>query len=459
VIRLYNTLGRKIQEFRPLEPDKVKIYTCGPTVYDYQHIGNYSGYIYWDILVRLFKEQGYAVQRVMNITDVGHLVSDADEGEDKLEKSAQREGKTARQVADFYTEDFYKGIDSLGLLKPDQYAKATDFIPQQLEIVQKLLDKGFAYQTEQAIYFDVSKLSDYGKLTGQKLSDKEVGARAEVVTDKAKHHPQDFALWFFTVERFAEHEMRWDSPWGSGFPGWHLECSAIIHAVLGEPIDIHTGGVDHIGTHHTNEIAQTEAAFDKSLADLWLHNNHMMVDGQKISKSLRNGYTIDDLAKKGFSATDFKLLVLQSHYRSQMNFKWEALEAAQANLADLHAWADQTYQPGVNALSSEQEEALIKIVKGSLAEDLNTTVALASVNGITLKGRPSRPLLRQLDELLGLGLSERQDITSEQKQVIEQREQARRAGNWPQADELRQSLKRQGLEINDTDAGPVWSRA
>ncbi|HXY18283.1 MAG TPA: cysteine--tRNA ligase [Candidatus Nitrosopolaris sp.] len=459
MIRLYNTLGRKIQEFRPLEPDKVKIYTCGPTVYDYQHIGNYSGYIYWDILVRLFKEQGYAVQRVMNITDVGHLVSDADEGEDKLEKSAQREGKTARQVADFYTEDFYKGIDSLGLLKPDQYAKATDFIPQQLEIVQKLLDKGFAYQTEQAIYFDVSKLSDYGKLTGQKLSDKEVGARAEVVTDKAKHHPQDFALWFFTVERFAEHEMRWDSPWGSGFPGWHLECSAIIHAVLGEPIDIHTGGVDHIGTHHTNEIAQTEAAFDKSLADLWLHNNHMMVDGQKISKSLRNGYTIDDLAKKGFSATDFKLLVLQSHYRSQMNFKWEALEAAQANLADLHAWADQTYQLGVNALSSEQEEALIKIVKGSLAEDLNTTVALASVNGITLKGRPSRPLLRQLDELLGLGLSERQDITSEQKQVIEQREQARRAGNWPQADELRQSLKRQRLEINDTDAGPVWSRA
>jgi cysteinyl-tRNA synthetase len=217
MIKLYNTLTRSLEEFKPISNELVKIYTCGPTVYDYQTIGNYTGYIYWDLLIRLLGSK-YKLKRVMNITDVGHLVSDEDEGEDKLEKGAKREGKTARQVADYYTDDFLKNMDLLGLLKPDLYAKATSYIPTQLEIVKLLMDKGFAYQTSQAIYFDVTKLSDYGQLSGQKLSEKEIGARKEVVTDAAKHHPQDFGLWFFRVGRFAEHEMYWPSPWGDGFP-------------------------------------------------------------------------------------------------------------------------------------------------------------------------------------------------------------------------------------------------
>jgi cysteinyl-tRNA synthetase len=394
----------------------------------------------------------------MNITDVGHLVSDEDEGEDKLEKGARREGKTARQVADFYTADFLKNMDLLGLQKPDQYAKATGYIPAQLEIVKLLLDKGFAYQTQQAIYFDVTKLSDYGKLSGQKLSDKEVGARKEVVTDDAKHHPQDFALWFFRAGRFADHEMYWLSPWGDGFPGWHLECSAIVHETLGEPIDIHTGGIDHIGTHHTNEIAQTEAAYGTELAHYWLHNNHMMVNGQKISKSLGNGYTLQDLAKNGFSAYDFKFLVLGSHYRSQTNFTWDSLAAAQQNLSELNAWADLIHQTGEKMLSENQISDLKTTVIESISTDLNSPAALAAINKVTPSGAPTQELLEFIDQLFGLDLANRPDITSEQKSLIDQRQRARDKKDWGESDRLRHMLEDEHLEINDTANGPVWRR-
>ncbi|HVS79029.1 MAG TPA: cysteine--tRNA ligase [Candidatus Saccharimonadales bacterium] len=472
MIKLFNTLGRQLQDFEPLDKPKVKIYTCGPTVYDYQHIGNYSGYIYWDVLIRLLKHRGYDVKRVMNLTDVGHLVSDADEGEDKLEKSARREGKTAREVADFYTEDFLKNAKSLNLLPADTLAKATDYIAQQINIVQRLLDKGFAYQTEQAIYFDVTKLADYGKLTGQKLSEKEVGARAEVVTDSAKHHPQDFALWFFTVGRFAEHEMRWDSPWGSGFPGWHLECSAIIHSTLGEPIDIHTGGVDHIGTHHTNEIAQSEAAFDTDLAKYWLHNNHMMVAGQKISKSLRNGYTLKDLEEKGFSAMDFRLLVLESHYRSQSNFDWDILTAAQNRLKRIYAAAELRHQ-----LTSQSEyaqstsiERSVKDIEEAISDDLNTPKVLAAIDseldqfedeGVMTGSKDNfERWLEFVDDLLGLKILESTpDISDTQKSLIKERESARETQDWAKADQLRRQLSEQGIELNDTERGSIWRRA
>lgn len=464
-MKLYNTLGRKLEDFAPLEGKSVKLYTCGPTVYDYQHIGNYSGYIYWDVLQRLLKAEGYDVKRVMNITDVGHLVSDADEGEDKLEKSAAREGKTARQIADFYTEDFKKNMKALNLLEPDQYAKATDFIPQQVELVQALLDKGFAYQTEQAIYFDVQKLSDYGKLTGQNLSEKEVGARSEVVTDSAKHHPQDFALWFFTVGRFANHEMHWPSPWGDGFPGWHVECSAIIHAILGDPIDIHTGGVDHIGTHHTNEIAQTEAAYSHPLSRFWLHNNHMMIEGQKISKSLGNGFTLEDLAKRGYSPMDFKMLVLQSHYRSQSNFTWESLDSSHQVLKKLYAWSDLQFQNMKSEkLAANYTEALDS-VKNSLDSDLNTPSALAFINGMVNRveefGVDSQSIAKAskyIDEVFGTDLSEREDVDYQTKNIIEEREQARKAQDWTRSDELREQLEKQGIGVNDTSNGSVWYR-
>ena len=454
MLRLFNSLGRAIEDFKPIAAPEVKIYTCGPTVYDYQHVGNYSGYIYWDVLVRLLKTSGYNVKRVMNITDVGHLVSDADEGEDKLEKGAHREGKTARQVADFYTEDFKKNVKKLNLSETDVYAQATDYIPEQLKIIEQLVDKGFAYKTEQAIYFDVSKLADYGKLTGQKLSEKEVGARADVVTDSAKHHPQDFALWFFTVGRFADHEMRWQSPWGEGFPGWHIECSAIIHSVLGDPIDIHTGGVDHIGTHHTNEIAQTEAAFGHELANFWLHNNHMMVDGQKISKSLGNSITLDDLEKRDFSAMDFKMLVLQSHYRSQSNFTWEGLEAASTRLKNVYAWADLVHQHGVvkQVMSASAQDYM-----AALEDDLRTSDLLMLIE-LNMDKAPKQDLLEKAELLLGLGLNNRPDINGSSKELIKQREEARKNQDWHKSDELRDELTKDGIGLRDTDNGTIWYR-
>lgn len=452
-MKLYNTLGRQLQQFEPLAAGKVKIYTCGPTVYDYQHIGNYSGYIYWDILVRLFKYSGFDVNRIMNITDVGHLVSDADEGEDKLETGAKREGKSAREVADFFTNDFYAGMKALKLVEPNTYAKATEYIPQQIEIIQALIDKGFAYKTEQAIYFEVAKLPDYGKLTGQKLSEKEVGARAEVITDDAKHHPQDFALWFFRAGRFANHELHWPSPWGDGFPGWHIECSAIVHALLGDPIDIHTGGVDHIGTHHTNEIAQTEAAYGHPLANYWLHNNHMMVDGQKMSKSLGNFLTLADLAKRGYSALDFKLLVLQSHYRSMSNFTWEALAAAQQAYKDICAWADLSFQQ-----TPHGTDELIDKIKDRLSDDLNTPQAIAVLMQTLDVSVPSHDVLKKLDNLLGLELSSRQDIDNTQKDIVAKRQEARRLADWQQSDQLRDQLAKQGIGLRDSAAGATWYR-
>jgi cysteinyl-tRNA synthetase len=458
MMRFYNTLSRSVEDFKPQNEDFVSLYTCGPTVYDFAHIGNLRSFVFDDTLRRALN-QNYKVKHVMNITDVGHLSSDEDEGEDKLEKGANRERKTVWEVADFYIAAFKKDAASLNILPPNaaDYARATAFIKEQLKIVQTLVDKGFAYQTEQAIYFDVTKLSDYGKLTGQKLSDKEVGARSDVVTDPAKHHPQDFAVWFFKVGRFANHSMSWVSPWGEGFPGWHLECSAIIHVLLGEPLDIHTGGVDHIGTHHTNEIAQSEAAFGKPLASYWLHNEHLLVNGKKMAKSSHNFYTLKDVVDKGHNPLALKLLFLQTHYRSQMNFTWESLEAAQANLNELYAWADQVHQ-AVDEIPEEYADQLKQKVQLAINDDLNTAKALAEVNKVIGEAAPTPDLLDYLDKVFGLSLSGRPDITAQQKEIIQQRESTRQAQDWTKADQLRQRLLEQKIEINDTAGGPIWRR-
>lgn len=463
-MKLYNTLGRKVQSFKPIEEGKVKLYTCGPTVYDYMHIGNLRKFVFDDTLRRTLEATGYQVKHVMNITDVGHLVSDDDEGEDKLEKGAAREGKTVWEVAEHYIKAFKHDAEAMNVLPPNthlsdgDYSRATDFIPAQIEMVKLLLEKGFAYQTEQAIYFSVSKLPNYGELTGQKLSDKEVGARSDVVTDKNKQHPQDFAVWFFTTGRFAHHDMRWDSPWGEGFPGWHLECSAIVHAVLGDPIDIHTGGVDNIGTHHVNEMAQTEAAFGHKLANYWIHSEHLLVDGHRMAKSAGNFYTLKDVLAKGFQPLALRLLFLQSHYRSQMNFSWEALEAAQSNLSALLAWADSSMQPIIKTISDSDSKKLIQEVKSSLQDDLNTAKALADINEAIDSGAPSPELLKELDQLLGLDLSKRKNVDSRQTELMDRREQARAEQDWAKADELRKELTKQGIELNDTPNGPIWRR-
>lgn len=464
-MKLFNTLGRKLEVFEPLHKEEVKLYTCGPTVYDFAHIGNLRSFVFDDTLRRSLEALGYNVKHVMNITDVGHLASDADEGEDKLEKGAQRESKTVWEVADFYIKAFENDMRALNVLPPNgyhgshqPYARATDFIDQQIEMIKLLLEKGFAYQTEQAIYFDVTRLNNYGMLTGQSLADKEVAAREEVVTDQNKRHPQDFALWFFKVGRFSRHSMAWKSPWGDGFPGWHLECSAIIHATLGEPIDIHTGGVDHIGTHHTNEIAQTKAAFGRDLSKYWLHNEHLLVDGAKMSKSKGNFYSLKDITSKGYDPLALRLLFLQSHYRSQTNFTWESLDAAAAHLDRLRAWADSSLQSVIQPISPTDTPKLIDAIESAISDDLNSAKALAQLNQYIDTNSPTKELLQKLDSFFGLELATREDISKPQKQIIMEREQARSVQDWEKADALRATLLEQGIEISDTPSGTVWTR-
>lgn len=471
-MKLYNTLSRKIEKFIPLKPGEVKLYSCGPTVYDYMHIGNLRKFVFDDTLRRTLQGNGFKVKHAMNITDVGHLVSDEDEGEDKLEKGAKREGKTVWETADHYILSFTKDVSTLNNLLPnvhrgnDRYSRATDFIPEQIDVVNLLLTKGFAYQSKQAIYFDVSKLPSYGELTGQKLSEKEVATRAEIVTDKNKRQPQDFALWFFTVGRFASHDMHWPSPWGDGFPGWHLECSAIIHTLLGDPIDIHTGGVDNIGTHHVNEMAQTEAAFNHKLANYWVHGEHLLVDNRRMGKSLGNFYTLTDVKEKGFDPLALRLLYLQAHYRSQMNFSWEALEGAQAFLNHLRAWADLVFQPSLGhkpASPSPYNQALVQI-KQALGDDLNSAKALAVLSKQSSDAEKSgvdagefKSFLVEVDKLLGLSLSDRKDINNDVKKLISERDAARDQKNWGKADELRRKIEQQGIELLDTPHGSVWT--
>lgn len=496
-MKLHNTLTRKTEDFKPAQGNTVKLYTCGPTVYDFAHIGNLRSFVFDDTLRRVLQAANFDVRHVMNITDVGHLVSDADEGEDKLEKGAQREGKTVWDVAKQYTEAFKQDMQTLNILppnayqgSPDGFARATDFIPQQIAMVQALLDKGFAYQTKQAIYFDVAKLPDYGKLSGQKLADKDVAVRSEVVTDPEKHSPHDFAVWFFATGHFAGHTMRWDSPWGEGFPGWHLECSAIIHATLGDPIDIHTGGVDHIGTHHANEMAQTQAAFGHELSHVWMHNEFILVDGGKMSKSKGNFYTLKDIIDKGFDPMALRLLYLQAHYRSQLNFTWESLEGAQNRLQNwkqITAMRWQVRQPpdfiGIDNLP-ESPEAFKELEKNhphtitsaklmdqithALQDDLDTPTALAAIDSfmslVEKEGMTSfllfhfTKLLQLCAQTLGIDMFD-EDITSDQKAILAERQQARDAKDWTTADTLRDKLQQQGIGVRDTAYGQVWLRS
>ncbi len=477
-MKLHNTLTRKLEDFEPINNELVKLYTCGPTVYDYAHVGNLQSFIFDDTLRRVLQISGYKVKHIMNITDVGHLVSDADEGEDKLEKGAEREGKTVWEVADHYTQAFLSDVQALNILppngyngRPDGYARATDFIAEQIAMIKLLVEKNFVYITEQAIYFDVTKLPDYGKLSGQKLSDKEVAVRKEVVTDPAKKHPYDFAVWFFAIGHFKDHSMKWPSPWGEGFPGWHLECSAIIHTLLGEPIDIHTGGVDHIGTHHTNEIAQTEAAYCTPLANYWLHNDFVLVDGVKMSKSKGNFYTLKDVVDRGYSPLAFRLLVLQSHYRSQLNFTWDSLAAAQSRLKDLQALADLRWQASEGEFSNDYLKLITDELPQKIMSALQNNLATPEVLALISEYEPRLVggyrssasdaflnLLDVFDRSLGLRLLESEDLSVDQKQLIADRQHARAAQNWQQSDDLRDQLQQQGIGLRDTEQGPVWFR-
>ena len=482
MMRLHNTLTRKVEDFSPQNPQKVLLYTCGPTVYDYLHIGNWTAYIYWDILVRILQSNGYSVNRVMNITDVGHLTSDEDEGEDKLEKGAKRENKTAWEIADFYTKDCLEDMKNLHLITPTHIAKATDFIPQQIELVRKLKQKGFTYQIDDGVYFDTSKFPNYASFAHLNLAELRAGARVE--QNPQKRNVSDFALWKFTPES-TKRDMEWATPkellegdvGKKGFPGWHLECSAIAMSLLGETLDIHTGGIDHIPVHHTNEIAQSEAATSKTFSNYWLHNNHLKSDGTKISKSLGNGYTLQDVQAKGYSLLDFKMFVLQSHYRTESNFTWENLDSAKARLQHWREiaclrWQTKSQPENSSEVIESYRASLVRATQGvieALSEDLNTPAALQIVDeafsivsenplGRVCKDALST-LLATIDSLLGLELeNSTPDIIDGQKQLIKDRETARQNKDWAKSDAVRDELLKQSIHLNDTPDGTVWYR-
>lgn len=464
-MKLYNTLTRQVEEVKPLNTPEVTVYTCGPTVYDYLHVGNWFTYVREDILIRTLKAEGLQPKWVMNITDVGHLVSDADEGEDKLEKGARREGKTAWDVAKFYTEYFEKGLERLNMLRPDYLPRATDHIKEQIELIQKLEEKGYTYTISDGVYYDTSKFPAYADFARLDVDEQEAGKR--VGFNPEKRGVADFALWKFSPKDHRR-DMEWDSPWGKGFPGWHIECSAMSMKYLGETLDIHAGGIDHVPVHHTNEIAQSEAATGKQFVRHWMHSNHITIEGEKISKSLGNGITLEDIEAKGISLEAFRLHVLESHYRSQSKFSWESLRAAQNRLQAYHAMADLRWQPTEWAEQGFDYSSASQQLLGFLQNDLDTPNALALLSTLEteLARRllPSKDvtafteLLKSIDQLLGLRLTESLDISDGQKLLIAQRETAREAKDWAKADNLRNQLVQQDIGLRDTPAGAVWYR-
>jgi len=458
-ILLFNSLSRTKERFEPLAPPKVGMYACGPTVYDYQHIGNMRRYVGDDILKRVLFINGFQVKHVMNITDVGHLTSDADSGEDKMEKAAKQKGESAWDIAKFYEENFFEQTDALNIKRPDIVCKATDHIKEQIELIKKIEEKGLTYKTEDGIYFDTTKLSDYGKLTGGKKGIKP-GARVDVAGKKAA---TDFALWKLSPKD-SKRQMEWDSPWGMGFPGWHIECSAMSMKYLGESFDIHTGGVDHIPVHHTNEIAQAESATGKPFVKYWIHHEFLQVDGQKMAKSLGNTYTVSDVEKKGFDPMALRYLFLTSHYRDPMNFTWDSLSSAAtalSKLKELVASLKQEHQRTV--LSAEKGQKLEQYQLGfekNLFDDLNTPQALATLWEMLKSNIPSEDkydLAISFDEVLGLGLStievKKVVVPDEILKLVYEREELRREGKFSESDEVRKKIEQKGFRVEDSTQG------
>lgn len=406
---LYNSLTKQKELFTPISGNEVKLYTCGMTVYDYAHIGHGRKYVMDDILKRTLKYNGYKVNHVQNVTDVGHLVSDADEGEDKLEKGAKKQNKTVWEVAEFFTKNFYDSMDKLNIERPTTICKATDHIKEQIELIEKLFANGYAYDTEEAVYFDTAKFADYGKLFGQKLEDKKLAVRDEVKTDANKRNNSDFALWFKRVGKFSDHVMHWQSPWGDGFPGWHIECSAMSMKYLGEQIDIHTGGEDHLSIHHPNEIAQSECATGKKpFSKFWVHYAFLMVDGTKMSKSLGNYFTIQDILDKGFDPIALRYLYLGAHYKKPMNFTWASLESAQKGLKRLQSTVSNLKSTDRTILSQEKDvkiEEFRNKFNEAINDDLNTSKALAVLFEMlksNITSEDKYDLAISFDEVLGL---------------------------------------------------------
>ena len=443
-MKLFNTASKELEEFNPIG-DVVRIYTCGPTVYNFQHIGNYASYIYWDLLVRTLKANNYKVKRVLNLTDVGHLTSDGDEGEDKLEKGAAREGKSVYEIADMYSNDFLKNYRSLYLTEPDVIAKATDYVEADMRAVDEMTKNGFTYETEDGVYFDTSKFEAYADFARLDLKGLQAGAR--VGFNDEKRNVSDFAVWKF-IKPGEKHAMRWDYLGRPGYPGWHLECSTIIHEELGEPIDIHTGGIDHIPVHHTNEIAQSFALSGKPLAKVWLHANFITIDGEKISKSLGNVYLLSDLDERGFKPLDYKMWVLQGHYQGTRNFTFESLEAAKQRRLNWRNRVALCYQKDIKS-----DDGLYDKVLAAVSENLNSAEAFAIIDSATI----SLEDWQKIDELFGLDLIDgTPDIDDETRALISKRDEARKNRDWSASDQLRDELAKKNIAVKDTTDGSIW---
>ena len=477
-LSFYNTLTRCKEEFilNRVQDRKVRMYTCGPTVYNYAHIGNLRSYIFADVLRRTLEYFGYEVPQVMNVTDVGHLTSDSDTGEDKMELEARKEGRDIWEIARHFEQVFFEDIQRLNIEPPAIKCRATEHVPEMIALVEKLFERGHAYETAEAVYFDVTTFPRYTELSRQSLEDKMTGARDEVQEDPEKRNPADFALWFKAVGRFENHIMRWDSPWGVGFPGWHIECSAMSMKYLGETLDIHTGGEDHIWVHHPNEIAQSEGATGTKFVRYWMHGAFLVVgklsreeegdEDRRMGKSEGNFLRLQTLIDKGYDPLAYRYLCYSAHYRTKLKFTWESMDAAASGydgLRDFVARAKQIggeEQPWVAEHRRKFEEAI--------ADDLNMPQAMAAVNELIREAERRGEygvldVLYDFDNVLGLKLRESAEratsADAEVESLIKEREQARAEKNWPRADEIRKQLGELGIALEDTPSGTLWRRS
>ena len=484
-LRIYNTLGHKIEAFVPVDPKKVGFYGCGPTVYNYAHIGNLRAYVFQDTLSRLLRFLGYPVTHIMNITDIGHLSGDADDGEDKMVKTAKERGRSVLEIADFYTQAFFKDTERLNIRRPDVVCKATDHVSDMIELIKRIEANGHTYSAGGNLYYDITTFPTYGELASIKLEDLKAGARIEV--DENKRNPHDFVLWF-TKSKFENQALVWDSPWGRGYPGWHIECSAMSMKYLGEQFDIHTGGIDHIRIHHTNEIAQSEGATGKKWVKYWLHNEFLVMNKGKMSKSTGDFITLDKVIEADYAPLDYRFLLLGGHYRSQLTFSWEAMDTAKnarknleqriSNLlteAKTHpdfSTEDLTFVRAVSLLHTEKARRYLTDFVQALEEDISTPRAL-SVLQQAVKDKELEPdeilkVVRIFDAVLALHLIEEAeslhaglestDNAEEIERLVAERADAKKHKDFKRADEIRNSLKSRGIALEDTVNGTLWRR-
>ena len=460
-MKLYNTLSKQVEEFIPNENNKVKMYTCGPTVYHYAHIGNLRTYIFEDILEKGLSFLGYDVIRAMNITDVGHLTSDGDTGEDKMAKGAKREGKTVWEIADFYTKAFLDDMRKLNIKVPEIIEKASDNIDIYIKMISKMIDKDYAYLSNGNVYFDISKAKDYYKLSGKNPDDLKIGVRDTVEEDKAKRNPADFVLWF-TLSKFENQVMKWDSPWGVGYPGWHIECSGISYKVFGDYLDIHCGGVDNIFPHHTNEIAQSEAFLGHKWCNYWCHGAHLNDESGKMSKSKGEFLTVSLLEKKGYSPLDYRFFCLNSHYRNPLVFTYESLDGAKNALKKLKNKIN-NLSIGDNNLNEEKFLEFDNKFKESLGNNLNTSGALTILYEVLksdINDYTKKLLIENFDKVLSLDLidNEKEDIPNQVLELVEKRNMLKKEKNFSEADKVRDEIINLGYKILDTREGTKVER-